>query len=130
MLTKNQQYGGSIRKPRSLSSWELSMLFSEAVGASRVAIRLSPSRVFLRNFNPGVSTYPPILPTFIADLRSEHWRASSLLYISLVDPRVTFDNQQNEIYTQHSNDFVRQIWNGVIVKASGFNYESAKAESW
>ena len=65
----------------------------------------------------------------IAELEKRALEGKQLAYISLVDPRIMFDIHHNEIQTQQSNDFARQIWTGVFVKASGFNYESAKAET-
>ena len=123
---RTDEYGGSIEN-RARFTLEVVDAVSEAVGASRVAIRLSPWGIY-GNVDPGVSPIPQF-SYVIAELEKRALEGKQLAYISLVDPRVLFDSQQNEIETEHSNDFVRQIWNGVIVKASGFNYESAKAET-
>lgn len=92
-----------------------------------MAIRLSPWGRF-GSVDPDVSSIPQF-SYVITELEKRALEGKQLAYISLVDPRITMDIQMNEIETQDSNDFARQIWTGVIVKASGFNYESAKDDT-
>ncbi|KAF5096879.1 hypothetical protein D0Z00_002616 [Geotrichum galactomycetum] len=123
---RTDEYGGSIEN-RARFTLEVVDAVSEAVGADKVALRLSPWGIY-GNVDPGVSPIPQF-SYVIAELEKRALAGKQLAYISLVDPRVIFDSQHNEIYTPQSNDFARQIWTGVIVKASGFNYESAKTET-
>ncbi|CDO55436.1 similar to Saccharomyces cerevisiae YPL171C OYE3 Conserved NADPH oxidoreductase containing flavin mononucleotide (FMN) [Geotrichum candidum] len=119
-------YGGSIEN-RARFSLEIVDAVSEAIGANKVAIRLSPWGRF-GSVDPDVSPIPQF-SYVITELEKRALEGKQLAYISLVDPHITMDIQMNEIETQDSNDFARQIWTGVIVKASGFNYESAKDDT-
>ncbi|KAF5116470.1 hypothetical protein DV454_001664 [Geotrichum candidum] len=123
---RTDEYGGSIEN-RARFSLEVVDAVSEAIGASKVAIRLSPWDRF-GSVDPGVSPIPQF-SYIITELEKRALEGKQLAYISLVDPRITLDTQMNEIETQDSNNFARQIWTGVIVKASGFNYESAKDDT-
>ena len=123
---RTDEYGGSIEN-RARFTLEVVDAVSEAIGASKVGIRFSPWGHF-GSVDPGVSPIPQF-SYVITEIEKRALEGKELAYISLVDPRISFDSQQNKIETHYSTDFVRQIWNGVIIKASGFNLESAKAET-
>ncbi|KAF5101246.1 hypothetical protein D0Z03_000640 [Geotrichum reessii] len=125
---RTDEYGGSIEN-RARFTLEVVDAVSEAIGSDKVAIRISPWGIF-GSVDPGVSPIPQF-SYLIAELQKRALAGKELAYISLVDPRLIFGNKADEYYisTTKSNSFVRQIWTGVIVKASGFEYESAKEET-
>lgn len=125
---RTDEYGGSIEN-RARFTLEVVDAVSEAIGADKVAIRFSPWGIF-GSVDPGVSPIPQF-SYLISELQKRALAGKELAYISLVDPRLIFGNKADEYYisTTKSNSFVRQIWTGVIVKASGFEYESAKEEA-
>ncbi|KAJ7113245.1 FMN-linked oxidoreductase [Mycena crocata] len=121
--TANQRtdaYGGSPEN-RARMLLETVSATVEAVGESKVAVRLSPWSTY-----QGMLMEDPI-PTFSHVVRS--LRAFPLLaYLSIIEPRVagnitveaTADN------ARHSNDFIREIWGTrTLISGGAYTRETA-----
>lgn len=122
---RTDEYGGSIEN-RSRFTLRVVDAVSEAVGSSRVGIRLSPWGTY-GEVDPGVSPIPQY-SYVITELQRRAEQGKPLAYIHVVEPRVS-GTENNEKYTQvqeHFNDFVRFIWRGVIIRAGNLIHDARK----
>ena len=125
--TRTDEYGGSIEN-RARFILEVVDAVSEAVGADKVAIRLSPWGIF-GDVENGVSPIPQF-SYLVAEFQKRALAGKELAYVHLVEPRWAFNKDATgEIFIEGDNAFVRLIWKGVIMKAGGYNPESAKEEA-
>ncbi|GCE99557.1 NADPH dehydrogenase [Zygosaccharomyces mellis] len=115
---RTDEYGGSIEN-RSRFTLEVVDAITEAIGASKVGIRLSPYGVF-----SGMSggQEPEIVAQYayvVGELERRAKEGKRLAYIHLVEPRVTnpFNKEGEGVYTEGSNDFIYSIWKGNVVRA-------------
>ncbi|ANB15040.1 Oye3p [Sugiyamaella lignohabitans] len=121
---RTDEYGGSIEN-RARFALEVIDALIEAVGAKRVAVRLSPFGEF-NNMHPGVSPIPQ-WSYLISELERRAQQGNRLAYIHLVEPRV---NGNVDIEYTGSNEFARNIWQGILVRAGGLIRDAEKfAES-
>lgn len=116
---RTDEYGGSIEN-RAKFMLEVVDACIAAVGAERVAIRLSPyaefqgALGFKSRINP-IATWGYVL----SELERRAKEGNRLAYISIVEPRVSgiFDNPEAGALDFSWPDM---IWKGVIIRAGGF----------
>lgn len=124
---RTDEYGGSVEN-RARFVLEVVDAASEAIGADRVAIRLSPWGVF-GSMDPGVSPIPQF-SYVITELQKRANAGHELAYLHLVDVRWSFKtNVYDDVKLEGNNDFARLIWKGVLIRASGYVYKSAVEET-
>ncbi|EIN03569.1 FMN-linked oxidoreductase [Punctularia strigosozonata HHB-11173 SS5] len=115
-------YGGSVEN-RSRFALEIVDAIASAIGADRVALRLSPwsTAQDMRMPDP-----VPQFSHLVAALRSAH---ADLAYLHVIEPRVVGDVDKDPLSydsARESNDFLREIWKGKpFISAGGYNRESA-----
>lgn len=125
---RTDAYGGSIEN-RARFTLEVVDAVTAAVGAHRTAIRLSPWGVF-NGMDSGVSPIPQF-SYIVAELQRRANEGRELAYVHLIEPRYVFLRPSATewvefTYVEGSNDFVRAIWKGVLVRAGGFDLQQAK----
>ncbi|KAI5886287.1 FMN-linked oxidoreductase, partial [Schizophyllum commune H4-8] len=102
---RTDEYGGSIEN-RSRFGLEVTAAVVQAVGASKVGIRLSPWSRFqdMRMKDPA-----PQFTHFVTELRARH---PDLAYLHLIEPRAEgyMSRHAEDIEAGESNDFLRAIW--------------------
>lgn len=125
--TRTDQYGGSIEN-RARFALEIVDAVSEAIGADRVGIRLSPWGIF-GGMDAGVSPIPQF-SYLAAELERRSLAGNEIAYIHLVEPRWAFNKTATDVvFIEGSNQFIRDVWKGVIVRAGGFELENSKTET-
>uniref|UniRef100_A0A060TAQ8 ARAD1D21714p n=1 Tax=Blastobotrys adeninivorans TaxID=409370 RepID=A0A060TAQ8_BLAAD len=112
---RTDRYGGSIEN-RARFTLETIDAVSKAIGADRTAVRFSPWES-TGDMNYGVSAIPQW--SYLAvELEKRRLQGQELAYVHLTEPRVAgqVDREQK---SHESNDFFRQIYRGVLVRAGG-----------
>ncbi|KAJ7067752.1 hypothetical protein B0H15DRAFT_940643 [Mycena belliarum] len=115
--TRTDEYGGSIEN-RARFTLAVVDAVAAAVGAELTAVRLSPWSPF-----QGMRMADP-LPTFAYVLSALAARQPGLAYVHLIEPRIS-GNDGCEGGAQDSNESLRALWPGPLVRAGGF----ARAEA-
>ncbi|KAK9447712.1 uncharacterized protein V1518DRAFT_438704 [Limtongia smithiae] len=115
---RTDEYGGSIEN-RARFGLEVVQACVDAIGADRVAIRLSPfSRVqAMRMADP--------FPTFLYFVEQLQERFPGLAYVHMVEPRAGGNNDQIPNEGDSTEPF-RKLWKGVWISAGGYTPENAK----
>lgn len=118
---RTDEYGGSIEnKCRFL--FEVLDATIEAVGADRVALRLSP---WLNTDLAEYDTSPiPVFSYIATEIERRARVGNEIAYIHIVEPRVAGVVDVEEFIG--SNDWFRHIWSGNIVRAGGYLKELAE----
>lgn len=122
--TRNDKYGGSVERRAKFVLDLIDHLIS-IVGAHRVAIRISPWAKF-QGIKAEEDVVHPIT-TFSYLLHELQKRADAgkqLAYISVVEPRVQGTISVGEELQVGNNDFVGQIWKGIILKSGNYTYDA------
>ncbi|KAK9472607.1 uncharacterized protein V1510DRAFT_394683 [Dipodascopsis tothii] len=116
---RTDSYGGSIEN-RARFALEIVEACTAAIGASKVAIRLSPFSAYqsMKMDDP--------MPTFTYVVEQLQAKFPGLAYLHMVEPRVS-GSDDREPEDQESNDLIRAIWKGPYMAAGGFTPESAAA---
>lgn len=120
---RTDEYGGSIEN-RCRFSLEIVDAISAAIGADKLAIRLSPWTDVQDVEVDQVNT----LPTFEYIFRELQKRADNgqkLAYVHLIEPRVNGTKTKREDVAWQTNEPFRKIWKGPLVRAGGFTRETA-----
>ncbi|CDF89214.1 ZYBA0S03-11848g1_1 [Zygosaccharomyces bailii CLIB 213] len=115
---RTDEYGGSIEN-RARFTLEVVDAIVEAVGPSKVGIRLSPYGLF-GTMSGGKE--PDIVAQYayvLGELEHRARNGKRLAYVHLVEPRVTDPSkvEGEGAYLEGSNDFVYSIWKGVVIRA-------------
>ncbi|KAK9461198.1 uncharacterized protein V1516DRAFT_675268 [Lipomyces oligophaga] len=115
---RTDEYGGSIEN-RAKFGLEVVAKCVEAIGADRVAIRLSPfSKVqAMRMKDPW--------PTFSYFISQLQLRFPGLAYVHMVEPRTAGNNDQIPEEGDSSEPY-RELWKGIWIAAGGFTQDSAR----
>ncbi|CEP60477.1 alkene reductase LALA0_S01e11804g [Lachancea lanzarotensis] len=118
---RTDEYGGSIEN-RARFTLEVVDALVDAVGASKVGIRLSPFGTF-GNMSGG--SEPGIVAQYayvIGELQRRANEGKGLAYIHLVEPRVTnpFYKEGQGWYKEGSNEFAFSIWKGPVIRAGNY----------
>lgn len=111
---RTDEYGGSIEN-RARFSLEIVDALIYAIGADKVAIRLSPWGTF-GAMDFGISPIP-VFSYLVSELEKRAQQGKRLSYIHVVEPRVTGNMDVENPDIKHSNDFIRSIWHGVLMRA-------------
>jgi NADPH2 dehydrogenase len=109
---RTDEYGGSLEN-RARFGLEVVDGLIDAIGSSRVAIRLSPWGTYRRDFTLGISPISQFA-YFIEQLEKRGKEGKRLAYLSLVEPQVDGDVDAETVVG--SNDFIDLIWSGIIIK--------------
>lgn len=118
---RTDEYGGSIEN-RARFVLEVVDAVTEAIGASKVGIRLSP---YGKYGTMSGKDEPEIVAQFAYVLGELEKRAKSgkrLSYVHLVEPRVTnpFITEGLGVDDSSSNDFAYSVWKGIIIRAGNY----------
>ena len=121
---RTDQYGGSIENRARFLLETIDAVIS-AIGADKVAVRLSPFNVF-----GGMSGVEETLIVaqnayVIGELEKRAQQSGyRIAYISIVEPRVIDSNLEGDSDISQgsfiSTDFIYSIWRGVVIKAGNF----------
>ncbi|KII83267.1 hypothetical protein PLICRDRAFT_169021 [Plicaturopsis crispa FD-325 SS-3] len=113
---RTDEYGGSIEN-RARFGLEVIDAISEAIGANKTAIRISP---WSRYQDMGMPDPKPTFTYFVQHLRERH---PDLAYLHVVEPRVDGPNTREAGVPQgQSNDFIRALWAPLpLISAGGFD---------
>ncbi|KAJ7673846.1 FMN-linked oxidoreductase [Mycena polygramma] len=122
---RTDEYGGSPAN-RSRFALEILEAVTQAVGAERTAIRLSPWSTFqdMRMLDP-----KPTFAHLVSQIKKAH---PTLAYLHLVEPRITGDKDSaaNDASNDNeSNGFLHELWPRPLVSAGGYTRESALARA-
>lgn len=104
---RTDEYGGSIEN-RARFVLEVVDALIEAIGASKVGIRLSPWNAY-GDVDPGVSPIPQ-WSYLVMELEKRARDGNRLAYIHLVDPTAFYNDDQG------SNEFIRVTWKGPLIR--------------
>ncbi|KAJ7067751.1 hypothetical protein B0H15DRAFT_787320 [Mycena belliarum] len=121
--TRTDEYGGSIENRARFTLAVVDAVVA-AIGAERTAIRLSPWSPFQGVELPEGMRMADPLPTFAYVVSALAARHPGLAYVHLVEPRIN-GNASCEGGAHDSNDPLRALWPGPLVRAGGF----ARAEA-
>ncbi|CCF58950.1 hypothetical protein KAFR_0F03540 [Kazachstania africana CBS 2517] len=118
---RTDEYGGSIEN-RARFSLEVVDALIEAIGAERVAIRLSP---YGRFGGMSGSTNPIIIAQYsyiLGELEKRAKAGRRIAYVHTIEPRVTDSSLPEEegVDNEGSNAFFYSIWKGPLVRAGNF----------
>jgi NADPH2 dehydrogenase len=120
---RTDEYGGSIEN-RARFTLEVVDALIDAVGADRVSVRISPWSTF-GNVTYDVS--PLSQWAYVtAELEKRAQQGNRLAYIHIVEPRVNGHEDTDRIGV--SNQFVREIWQGKLIRACAIIDAEQEAE--
>ncbi|CAG78608.1 hypothetical protein B0I73DRAFT_131750 [Yarrowia lipolytica] len=121
---RTDEYGGSIEN-RSRFSLEIIDAVSAAIGADRVGVRFSPWTTFQDMEVNEEKSLPQFKYLFEQlEKRAKENEKNRLSYIHVIEPRA--DGISDAIPKQwQSNDPFRNIWTGDLIRAGGYNRETA-----
>ena len=118
---RTDKYGGSIEN-RCRFVLELIDHLITIVGAHRLAIRLSPWAEV-----QGIVEKESPIPTFsylINELQKRADQGNQLAYLSVVEPRVQGTITADIKTMKGDNEFVAEIWKGVLLRAGNYTYDA------
>lgn len=121
---RTDKYGGSVEN-RARFVLELIDHLSTVVGAEKLAIRLSPWATF-QSMRGADEEVDPIT-TFsylVGELEKRGKQGHRLAYISLVEPRVSGNLTVSAENQRGNNEFLKDIWTGVFVRAGNYSYDA------
>ncbi|KAK7203735.1 hypothetical protein BZA70DRAFT_299815 [Myxozyma melibiosi] len=117
---RTDEYGGSVEN-RARFALNVVGACAAAIGADKVAIRLSP---FATVYSTGWDDPYPQYSYIINQLRERH---PSLAYLHVVEPRVNGTVDRTLTSDQESNsDAYKALWPGVYIVAGGFMPDTAR----
>lgn len=121
---RTDEYGGSIEN-RSRFSLEIIDAVSAAIGADRVGVRLSPWTTFQDMEVSEDKSLPQFTYLFEQlEKRAKENEKNRLSYIHVIEPRADGINDAVPKPWQ-SNEPFRKIWTGDLIRAGGYNRETA-----
>lgn len=118
---RTDEYSGSIEN-RARFTLEVVDALVDAIGAERVAIRLSP---FFRSAGMLGVDEPEVFEMYsyiLDELEKRAQNGKRLAYVHFIEPRVTKGWNENDDGAdyKHSNDFVYDHWKGPVIRAGNF----------
>ena len=122
---RTDKYGGSIEN-RARFALSLVDRLSEAIGAHRLAIRISPWAKFLNMKSEQDKEAHPVATYsyFLGQLQQRANQGKELAYVSLVEPRVSGILDVNAEDVVGDNLFVKLIWKGTLLRAGNYTYDA------
>ncbi|CUM57922.1 unnamed protein product, partial [Debaryomyces tyrocola] len=121
---RTDKYGGSVEN-RARFLLELIDHLITIVGADRLAIRISPWAKFQGMKAEQDSTHP--ITTFsylLHELQKRADNGNEFAYVSIVEPRVQGNLDVDKSEQKGDNNFVGQIWKGIILKSGNYTYDA------
>ncbi|KAI3404198.1 hypothetical protein KGF56_002959 [Candida oxycetoniae] len=117
---RTDKYGGSVENRARVLLAIIDKLIP-IVGASRLALRLSPWATFQVSAPDGAEIHTYILQ----QLQERADKGHELAYVSLVEPRVSgiIDVAEKDQQGQ-SNEFALQVWKGNFIRAGNYTYDA------
>ncbi|CAM9013376.1 unnamed protein product [Wickerhamomyces anomalus] len=114
---RTDEYGGSIEN-RARFLFETIDALIEAVGAEKVAIRLSPWGTFGEMAGDTDTEIVAIHSYVASELQKRKLAGNEIAYLSLVEPEVTGDTDASKVNV--NNDWIFLIWRGVVLRTGAF----------
>lgn len=114
---RTDEYGGSIEN-RARFLFETIDALIEAVGAEKVAIRLSPWGTFGEMAGDTDTEIVAIHSYVASELQKRKLAGKEIAYLSLVEPEVTGDTDASKVNV--NNDWIFLIWRGVVLRTGAF----------
>ncbi|KAJ7749822.1 hypothetical protein DFH07DRAFT_869171 [Mycena maculata] len=117
---RTDEYGGSIEN-RARFALQVVDAVTEAIGADRTGIRLSPWSTFQ---DMGMRDPKPTFAYLVSQIKALH---PDFAYIHLVEPRISGGNDDNTGDDRDaSNNFLRVLWAPkTLISAGGYSRETA-----
>ncbi|MGF1492655.1 MAG: alkene reductase [Microcoleaceae cyanobacterium] len=112
---RTDRYGGSIEN-RARFLMEVTAAVTEVWGNHRVGVRLSPSSTFMSMSDSN--------PHALFGYVGQELNRFELAYLHVVEPRIKGDTLVEEESNGLGAKFFRPIFNGPIITAGGYKYES------
>ncbi|ODV84707.1 hypothetical protein CANARDRAFT_8285 [[Candida] arabinofermentans NRRL YB-2248] len=119
---RTDKYGGSIEN-RARLTLELIDLAIEAVGASKIGIRLSPYAKFQGSTGVDSKTHPIAQFGYIlSELQKRASKGDELAYISVVEPTMNgiFKMEDERVF---NTSWIQEIWKGKIIRAGNYLHQ-------
>lgn len=123
---RTDKYGGSIENRARFILSVIDRLSNE-IGSQRLAVRISPWATVYGIKAQKDEDHPiTIYSHFLHELQKRADAGKPLAYVSIVEPRVSgiFDVDEKDI--AGNNDFVKNVWKGVVMKAGNYTYDAPK----
>lgn len=121
---RTDKYGGSVEN-RARFTLEIVEAVCEAVGASKVGIRLSPWTEF-----GGMAVDEKLSkPQFEYVIRQLQDRFPNLAYVHVIEGRTDGHTDLSVLPEWKSNDWITDIWKGPLIRAGGYTTEGAIEEA-
>lgn len=118
---RTDKYGGSIEN-RSRFALEVIDALSRELGASRVAIRLSPWLKFSGMRAEEDEIHPvATFGYFLGQLQKRADSGQEIAYVSLVEPRIPEILSNEDAHA--SNAFANAVWKGKLIRSGSYTYD-------
>lgn len=124
---RTDKYGGSIEN-RSRFGLELVDRLTEAIGAEKLAIRLSPW-AYIQGVSHAEGSPVAQFAHFIGELEKRAKHGKRLAYLSVVEPRVNGVLDVSADKLVGDNAFVKTVWTGILIKAGNYTYDAPNFHS-
>lgn len=118
---RDDEYGGSIEN-RARFTLEVVDAITEAVGADRTALRISPFGVYGTMSGVEDPLYLATYAYILGELEKRARAGKRIAYVHTVEPRaMDLSLPEGEVVCENvSNDFIYSAWNGVVVRAGDY----------
>lgn len=125
---RTDEYGGSIEN-RARFLLEVIDAVIDAIGADRVAVRMSPWGIY-GYLDPGVSPIPQF-GYVLEELQARALAGKELSYVHVVEPRFTLQSGTEELLEspRGTNEFIPMIWKGKLIRAGGYELDTAERDT-
>lgn len=121
---RTDKYGGSIEN-RARFLLEIVDLLIELVGASKVAVRLSPWSTYNSMLTVKEEVHPYTTFSYVvSELQKRADDGKELAYISIVEPRVSGADDVDHGEQTGDNEFIKKIWKGTLIRAGNYTYDA------
>ncbi|CCH40622.1 NADPH dehydrogenase 3 [Wickerhamomyces ciferrii] len=123
---RTDKYGGSLEN-RSRFVLEIVDGLSEAIGAEKISVRLSPWSQY-GDFK-GIQKDPELLAQYahiVGELEKRRLDGKGIQFIDLVEPKIDggrVNEDSGVTKDTHGNEFIYDIWKGPIVRAGNYIQE-------
>lgn len=121
---RTDKYGGSIENRARFALEVIDGLIS-AIGAEKVAIRLSPWAHFQETKGEREDASPVAqVGHILSELQKKADAGKEIAYVSLVEPRLYLDTEPFG-----DNKFARLYWKGVLMRAGNYTHDAPEFET-
>lgn len=121
---RTDKYGGSIEN-RARIVLEIVDHLTKEIGASKIAIRISPWATFqgMKSHQDEVHPYTTF-SYLVHELQKRADAGNELAYISVVEPRVSGIVDVAPEDQAGDNEFIKKIWKGIILRSGNYTYDA------